>query len=536
MSPHPNQLNLRTGSMKKTHSFRHLNLRRLILAMATISVLITIANSVHVTYQLQREQLINNTLEANRVYAAKLAETTSNLMWLAQNQLKHSAERLTGAMDKEQLLLAEAERLYQQSGIFNAIVVMSADAVVAATSPGTQHLIGRKISLPVVNEIIEAKKPMVSKPFMSPSGNYVIGVSHPVYSSDGHYLGYLSGAIYLERDNILHTLLGSHYYQDGSYFYVVDRDSVLIYHNDPTRIGEKVTGNPVIEAVLRNEKGTTNVINSRGIDMLAGFSPVSRIGWGVIAQRPKSATLEDLNDQVQVSFIKTLPLTMLTLLFIWVSSLLISRPLKQLASNTQNLDQPQTQERILSIRSWYLEAALLKAAIIKGTGLLNEKISQLKVDSNTDVMTGLYNRRGMQKVLDYYQEAQQSFAIIALDIDHFKLINDSYGHDVGDITIKNLAEIMRKNAREVDELCRSGGEEFLILLPDTTLAVAMQVAERLRRQVAQYEMKDVGHITISLGVAHCPSGSADLNVALKQADTALYQAKRQGRNQVSTVS
>ena len=517
------------------HSFRHLNLRRLILAMATVSVLITIANSVYVTYQLQREQLINNTLEANRVYAAKLAETTNNLMWLAQNQLKQSAERLTGVMNNEQLLLAEAAKLYQQSGIFNAVVVMNADAVVAATSPGTQHLIGKKISLPIVNEVIEAKKPMVSKPFMSPSGNYVIGVSHPMTSSDGRYLGYLAGAIYLERDNILHTLLGNHYYQDGSYIYVVDRDGVLIYHPDPARIGEKITGNPVIAAVIRNEKGTANIINSQSIDMLAGFSPVSRTGWGVVAQRPKSATLAELNVQVQVAFIKTLPLTMLTLFFIWISSLLISRPLKQLASNTQNLDHPQTQERILSIRSWYFEAALLKAAIIKGAGLLNEKISQLKVDSNTDVMTGLYNRRGMQKILNYYQEAQQSFAIIALDIDHFKLINDSYGHDVGDLTIKSLADIMRKNAREVDELCRSGGEEFLILLPDTTLDMARQVAERLRQQVAQHEMKDVGHITLSLGVTHCPSGSADFNAALKRADEALYQAKRQGRNQVVRV-
>lgn len=522
--------------MKETSLFRHLNLRRLILAMATISVFITIANSAHTTYKLQREQLINNTLEANRVYAAKLAETTDNFMWLAQNQLKYSAEQLTGAMDNEQLLLAEAARLYQQSGIFNAIVVMSADAVVVATSPGTLHLKGKKISLPIINEILEAKKPMVSKPFISPSGNYVIGVSHPIFSSDGRYLGYLSGAIYLEKDNILHTLLGSHYYQDGSYFYVVDRDRVLIYHNDPTRIGEKVTDNAIIEAVLRNEKGTANVINSRNMDMLAGFSPVSRTGWGVVAQRPKSATLAELNVQVQVAFINTLPLTILTLFFIWLSSLLISKPLKKLASNTQNLDQPQTQERILSIRAWYFESAILKAAIIKGSGLLNEKISQLNVDSHTDAMTGLYNRRGMQKVLDYYQEAQQSFAIIALDIDHFKRINDSYGHDVGDLVIKTLAELMRESARKVDGLCRSGGEEFLILLPDTTLDVAKQVAERLRQHVAQYEMKDVGHITLSLGVAHCQSGSADINAAIKRADEALYQAKRQGRNQVSTAA
>ena len=522
--------------MKKTHPFWHLNLRRLILAMATISVFITIANSGYATYQLQREQLINNTLEANRVYAAKLAETTDNFMWLAQHQLKYSAELLTGAMDNEQLLLAEAARLYQQSGIFNAIAVISADAVVVATSPGTLHLKGKKVSLPIINEILEAKKPMVSKPFISPSGNYVIGVSHPIFSSDGRYLGYLSGALYLERDNILHTLLGSHYYQDGSYFYVVDRNSVLIYHNEPTRIGEKITGNAVIEAVLRNEKGAANVINSRGTDMLAGFSPVSRTGWGVVAQRPKSATLAELNEQVQVAFIKTLPLTTSTLFFIWLSSLLISRPLKQLASDTQKLDQPQTQERILAIRSWYFESALLKAAILKGAGLLNDKISQLNVDSHTDAMTGLYNRRGMQKVLDYYQEVQQHFAIIALDIDYFKHINDSYGHDVGDRVIKELAEIMRENARKIDVLCRSGGEEFLILLPDTTLDVARQVAERLRQHVAQYEIKDVGHITLSLGVAHCSSGSADLNAAIKRADEALYQAKRQGRNQVATAT
>jgi len=121
---------------------------------------------------------------------------------------------------------------------------------------------------------------------------------------------------------------------------------------------------------------------------------------------------------------------------------------------------------------------------------------------------------------------------VALDIDRFKSINDTHGHDVGDAAIVHIAEQMRRHSRETDVLCRAGGEEFLLLLPGVGTDAARQAAERLRRHIADEAFAPVGTITVSLGVAHFPSFHADVEQALRLADKALYLAKEQGRNQV----
>ncbi|HDL8013485.1 TPA: GGDEF domain-containing protein, partial [Yersinia enterocolitica] len=121
-----------------------------------------------------------------------------------------------------------------------------------------------------------------------------------------------------------------------------------------------------------------------------------------------------------------------------------------------------------------------------------------------------------------------------LDIDHFKEINDSYGHDVGDEVIKQLAIQIRESSRDSDILCRSGGEEFLMLLPSTVPDVSTQVAKRLRHNVEMMVMANIRPITISLGVAFW-NGEGTPEDALKRADEALYRAKQQWRNRVEVA-
>ena len=150
----------------------------------------------------------------------------------------------------------------------------------------------------------------------------------------------------------------------------------------------------------------------------------------------------------------------------------------------------------------------------------------------TDPLTGLSNRRGMELALSVWQAAQTPVAVVAMDIDHFKRVNDGHGHSAGDQVLKRLAQLMRDNSRGGDVLCRVGGEEFLMLLPEARLEVAEQVAQRLRAQVQNTAMAPVGHITVSLGVAHWPQHGSDMATVLKAADAALYEAKHTGRNRV----
>jgi diguanylate cyclase (GGDEF)-like protein len=512
--------------------FLKIDLRRLILVLAVISVMATLGNSFYATYEAQRALLISNTLDANRVYAAKLAEMTNTMIQSSQSQLAYSAALLAPAMTDHNTLLSEVRRLQQQTVTFNSVAIVNADAMVMAVYPDTLQIKGAKLTSQSAKQSITTHQPMITDPFVSLSGNYLISISYPIFDKEQTYLGYVTGTIYLQSQNMLSGILGQHYYRDGSSLYVVDRNRTRIYHPDNARVGEKIRDNAVVDKVLNGEEGALELTNDEGTDMLAGFAPIQQTHWGVVAQRPRTATLAGLDTQMMTVLFKLIPINLLILLFIWISAIFISRPLWQLANKAKLMDQQEALKNIARIRVWYFEAAQLKQAMLKGLGLLNTKIDKLHSDSHTDAMTGLANRRGMQQMLDHYQALGRPLAVIALDIDHFKQINDSFGHDVGDQVLSALASLMQQGARQADALCRSGGEEFLVLLPELPLHLAHEIAERLRQRVAAHPMPGTGHITISLGVAYWPGeGNDDLSAVLKQADKALYEAKHRGRNQ-----
>ncbi|MDM5072189.1 sensor domain-containing diguanylate cyclase [Aeromonas bestiarum] len=516
--------------------FLKIDLRSLILALAVISVMATLSNSFYATYEAQRALLISNTLDANRVYAAKLAEMTNTMLQSSQSQLAYSATLLAPAMKDDSTLLSEMQRLQQQTATFNSVAVVNADAVVVAVYPDTLQVKGARLTSQSAKLSITTRQPVITDPFVSLSGNYLISISYPIFDKEQVYLGYVAGTIYLQSHNMLSGILGQHYYQDGSSLYVVDRNRTRIYHPDSTRVGEKIRDNGVVDKVLSGEEGALALTDETGTEMLAGFAPIPQTHWGVVAQRPRAATLAGLDQQMMHVLLKIIPINLLILLFIWISAIFISRPLWQLAHKAKLMDQQESLKNIARIRVWYFEAAQLKQAMLKGLGLLNTRITQLHNDSHTDAMTGLFNRRGMQQVLDSYQALGQPLAVIALDIDHFKQINDGFGHDVGDQVLAALAALMQQGARQADAVCRSGGEEFLVLLPGLPLPLAFEIAERLRQRVAAHPMPGAGHITISLGVAHWPGSDDDLNAVLKQADKALYEAKRRGRNRTVLAS
>jgi len=282
--------------------------------------------------------------------------------------------------------------------------------------------------------------------------------------------------------------------------------------------------------VLQGESGSLRVINSQGVDMLAGYAASSAAGWGIVAQRPTADTLQPLDDLMLKVIRQTAPLALLTLLCIWGLATLITRPLSQLAQRASEMDAPNSAERIQRIRSWYFEAAQLKRAMQVGITLLHQRIGKLKLDAQTDPLTGLHNRRGLALALDLLSAAGRPVGVIALDIDHFKRINDTFGHDAGDEVIRHMAQLMKTCSRDADILCRSGGEEFLMLLPDADIESATRVAERLRGSVEQERIPVVEHITISLGIAVWPVHAQAIERVLKLADAALYRAKQNGRN------
>ncbi len=153
-----------------------------------------------------------------------------------------------------------------------------------------------------------------------------------------------------------------------------------------------------------------------------------------------------------------------------------------------------------------------------------------------DPLTHVYNRRKFSELLDQeierVEKHNKSLSIVMLDIDHFKKINDTHGHDVGDYVLKRMTKLIRENIRDEDILSRYGGEEFAIILPERNLKGAIAVAERIRKVIESACFDKVGHVTISAGVSDFMQGDNRESV-FKKADNALYIAKNGGRNRVS---
>ncbi|MGZ8901777.1 MAG: GGDEF domain-containing protein, partial [Limisphaerales bacterium] len=158
-------------------------------------------------------------------------------------------------------------------------------------------------------------------------------------------------------------------------------------------------------------------------------------------------------------------------------------------------------------------------------------------DALTDHLTGLANRRRFERQLE--REVARTlryghaFSLLLLDIDHFKQVNDNYGHEAGDEAIKSLARILQQGTRGIDLAARIGGEEFAIILTETRMKSALEVADRLRLTIKRIQTPAVGPISASFGVAECPSSAQTARELLAASDAALYQAKREGRDRVA---
>jgi diguanylate cyclase (GGDEF)-like protein len=168
---------------------------------------------------------------------------------------------------------------------------------------------------------------------------------------------------------------------------------------------------------------------------------------------------------------------------------------------------------------------------------------KLRAQSTRDPLTGLFNRRYMeeslQRELSRARRKQSTVAVIMLDIDHFKKFNDMFGHDAGDAVLVQMGALLRTHIRSEDIACRYGGEEFMLILPDASLEVTRERAERILELVHNmqviYHKESLGTVTVSAGVAAFPIHSQLSDEVLKAADQALYQAKSKGRNCVEVA-
>ncbi len=163
---------------------------------------------------------------------------------------------------------------------------------------------------------------------------------------------------------------------------------------------------------------------------------------------------------------------------------------------------------------------------------ISDLIRELRFLADTDSLTGFYNRRKIEEILAKEIERSRRYgnplSVLFIDVDNFKELNDTYGHKSGDEVLRRIAEIIKSELRRTDYVGRFGGEEFMVILPETDSQSAFRVAERIRKRVEREDFK-TGKVTVSVGVTELKEGD-DLNTLFNRVDRAMYLAKERGKN------
>jgi diguanylate cyclase (GGDEF)-like protein len=186
------------------------------------------------------------------------------------------------------------------------------------------------------------------------------------------------------------------------------------------------------------------------------------------------------------------------------------------------------------------EALANKQLLAEKTLRMGEDIHALQILADTDPLTGLLNRRAFGvfglDAMNFYRRHKRDVGVLIIDIDHFKRINDTYGHNFGDEVIQAVAKVVQAEARAIDKVARFGGEEFVVLMRETEAGGPAILAKRIRERIAAGLLHDISHgavpVTVSIGSSMASAGDRDIQDVIARADRALYKAKSQGRNRV----
>lgn len=503
----------------------------IIFVVVFFSVAATFALNTIVGYETQKKSLTNNTLELNRITANELSRTTQTIILNMQDTLKAASEHLAEGSWDSRTIQEHIDFLRKSVPYFNSVVLVDKSGVVMSTSPEALNVKGKKLTSAHTRQALELKKPLISAPYRAVTGRMIVMASYPVYRS-GEYAGFLAGSIYLQEQNVFQRVLGQQgVNENGSFYYVVDAAGNLIFHPDKNRIGENVSSNPAVASIMKGQGGEMPIRNTLGMRFLAGFSVVPAVGWGIISQTPAANVESSVGEVVWRMALISAPLMILLLLLVVLIANRLAAPLNRLAVIAAKLNRGEASaEAIPEVKHWNYEANELYRAVSGAFRMLNKRAEDFSNQAHTDTLTGLTNRRLMDAIVKQWVGQGVPFSVIMLDLDRFKSVNDTYGHQKGDEVLRFLADLMRAEKRDSDYCCRYGGEEFAILMPYASEQQAYELAERIRMRTESAISPTGKAMTLSLGISTFPLRAGDAESLFKQADDALYQAKESGRN------
>ncbi|MCA1766778.1 MAG: diguanylate cyclase [Idiomarina sp.] len=298
--------------------------------------------------------------------------------------------------------------------------------------------------------------------------------------------------------------------------------------------------------------------NSHRVESVDG-NDEKGLGWQIVIRQPQEIALKNVSDLQRTIIIAGLAVVLIAVFLSYWLANSFSQPIRHLVRVTNRIQKGEEATPIQvntglyeleqlshSLRGMTDTLIRRKQKLEENNRLLEERVRQrteelaiankeLEHSLRHDPLTKIFNRlaftEALSKEFKRMQRSQNPFSIILMDVDHFKKVNDSYGHSTGDDVLVQIAAIMKQTIRETDLVARLGGEEFVVLLPDTS-EDAVIVAEKIKTAIADFDHPKVGQVTISAGIATSHLEDADGEVALNKADKAMYQAKESGRNNV----
>lgn len=279
----------------------------------------------------------------------------------------------------------------------------------------------------------------------------------------------------------------------------------------------------------------------------------SDLGWRIVARQPVELAFAEAEHAVHMALAIGLTAALLASALAWMAARRLSEDLNALAAAASAVEENRPGSNIPAVHSNHEVHQLSQALgrmthrLLAAREAMEEKVRlrtleleaanrALDLQARTDALTGLLNRRGFETQMAFAlalaRRSTRPLSLIAVDVDHFKRVNDTYGHEAGDEVLRRLARTLEARLRGSDVIARLGGEEFVALLPDTDLEGARAIAQTLVTAMAQQRDPMVGTITVSAGVASMRNASDTGAAILRRGDMALYEAKGQGRNQV----
>jgi len=341
------------------------------------------------------------------------------------------------------------------------------------------------------------------------------------------------------------------------YVYIVDNDGKIIISDDPdTKLYDvfpDLSVNPKFLNAFSNQGDIGNIIykDIHNDEVMAGYSDMSEFGvnkgldWSIIAISPLEDITAPLKSLEWKLFTVALIIAFISLIIVYKFTSKATTILKDIAFNADQISQGDFSKKLSKEIHAKGEIGLLIISFDRMTLKINEVISQLKEKNLeleelyiTDKLTGLFNRHKLDMAIgEEIKRAERfnySFGVILLDIDNFKSTNDTYGHQIGDSVLKEFALILKENTRETDIVGRWGGEEFLIVCPESNKEDTIKVAEKLLSKIDKFNFKTINKKTASFGISIYKKGSS-IEEIISCTDKALYKAKEAGRDRIEVI-